>query len=97
MKESLKDAISVKRIHHQLMPMELLVEDGFDKNVACELSKMFGHKIVEHNPTSSYTSMTAISRISGHIEAVFDPRRTGSAEINAEFPKPIKNRLRALL
>lgn len=81
MKRSLKEAISAKRIHHQLMPMELIVECGFDKDFVSKLKK-YGHKIVEVNPF--YSSMTAISRCSGKIEGVFDPRRTGGIEINAE-------------
>lgn len=83
MKESLEKAVMAKRIHHQLMPMQLLLEDGFDQNLFDGLKK-FGHKTVGTNPLDSFTSMTAISRISGHIEAVFDPRRTGSTEISYE-------------
>lgn len=81
MKNSLKEAVGAKRIHHQLVPDELLLENGFDKNLVDGLKK-FGHKTVATNPLDSFTSMTAISRISGHIAATFDPRRTGSIEIN---------------
>lgn len=79
MNESLKDVLLAKRIHHQLLPMEILYEEGFDQSLADAL-KEFGHKVVEKK--NFYTYMTAISRVSGHIEACFDLRRGGSTEIN---------------
>lgn len=87
MNETLKDAVSAKRIHHQLLPMEILHEEGFNTTLA-EGLKEFGHKVVENKRVYSGphditgASVTAISRVSGHIEATFELRRTGSTEIN---------------
>lgn len=88
MNETLKDAVSAKRIHHQLLPMEILHEEGFNTTLA-EGLKEFGHKLVENKRVysgphyiSDSTIVTAISRVSGHIEATFELRRTGSTEIN---------------
>lgn len=81
MKESLEKAVSAKRIHHQLLPMQLVLEHGTDEKLVKEL-KMMGHKIVHNDPIDGFATVTAISRVSGFIEATFDPRRTGSIEIN---------------
>lgn len=77
----MKDAISAKRLHHQLLPMELLYEDGLDISLVDGL-KEFGHNIVGEKAVAGFAALTAISRVSGHIEAAVDPRRIGSIEIN---------------
>lgn len=79
MNESLEDVVLAKRIHHQLLPMEIVHEEGFDQSLVDGL-KEFGHKVVEKK--KFFTYMTAISRVSGHIEVCFDLRRGGSTEIN---------------
>lgn len=70
-----------KRVHHQLLPMELSYEDGLDTNLVNGL-KEFGHKTVCAKSVIGFAALTAISRVSGHIEATFDPRRVGSTEIH---------------
>lgn len=80
MKESLKDAVMAKRVHHQLLPMELFYEDGLDISLVDGL-KEFGHKTVGDKSVLGFAALTAISRVSGHIEATYDPRRIGSTEI----------------
>lgn len=80
MKESLKDAVLTKRIHHQLLPMELFYEDGLDTSLVNGL-KEFGHKMVGDRSVIGFAALTSISRVSGHIEATYDPRRIGSTEI----------------
>lgn len=80
MKESLKDVVSAKRLHHQLLPMELFYEDGLDTSLINGL-KEFGHKTVGDKSVTGFAALTSISRLSGHIEAATDPRRTGSIEI----------------
>lgn len=81
MKESLKDAVLAKRVHHQLLPMQLFYEDGLDTSLVKSLAE-FGHKTVGDQTFLGFAALTAISRVSGHIEATFDPRRIGSTEIN---------------
>lgn len=81
MGETLQEAIYSKRIHHQLLPMEVVYENGFDLKIVEGLRKM-GHKVVEDKPVIGFTAVTAISRAKGYVEAVFDPRRFGSIEIN---------------
>lgn len=69
-----------RRIHHQLLPMEVFYEDGFDQKTIDAL-KSFGHKTVEEKSQFGFSAVTAISRISGKVEAVPDSRRHGSFAI----------------
>lgn len=80
MKESLRDAIDSRRFHHQLLPMEVVHESGFDNKLVNGLREL-GHIITEDKPLVGFTAVTAISRAKGYIEATFDPRRYGSTEI----------------
>lgn len=79
--DTLKEAISAKRIHHQLMPMEIVYEDGFDADIVDGLRQK-GHNINKDEPVIGFTALTAISRVKGYVEAVCDPRRYGSIEIH---------------
>lgn len=81
MKENLQKSINAKRIHHQLLPMEISYEKDFDADILNGLQKI-GHNIAQDKPVIGFTALTAISRANGHIEAVFDPRRFGSIEIH---------------
>lgn len=82
MKESLTDAINSRRLHHQLTPMDLLYETGFDENIVAELGQKYGHNMVENKPDGGFAAVVGIARNSdGLIEGVTDPRRGGGIEI----------------
>jgi gamma-glutamyltranspeptidase / glutathione hydrolase / leukotriene-C4 hydrolase len=81
MNESLAEAIDARRLHHQLAPMELRYETGFDMNIVNELNQRLGHKIVENKPDGGFAAVVGISNIDGMVEGVIDPRRGGSVEI----------------
>lgn len=80
MNETLKDSISARRIHHQLMPMEVAYEHDFNDEILKGLRKI-GHNTTE-DIVIGFTAVTAISRARGFVEAVFDPRRSGSIAIH---------------
>lgn len=54
-------------------------ERGFDKKVLDELFKL-GHNLKENPPEFGFTAITVISNRDSECEAVFDPRRGGSAK-----------------
>lgn len=81
MNESLEDAVNAKRIHHQLLPMEVVHEKGFNEEILDGLRKL-GHTVTDDNPVIGFTALTAISRARGYVEAVYDSRRYGSIEIH---------------
>lgn len=81
MKKSLNEAISARRLHHQLVPYELQYESGFDEKTLKDLSEKFGHELLENKPDGGFAAVTAISVVDGKVEAAFDPRRGGSVEI----------------
>lgn len=79
--ETLKESMAMKRLHHQLMPMEIKYESGLDSELVNGLSRK-GHKTTEMTDPQSSTFVTAISRARGYIEAEFDPRIGGGIAIN---------------
>lgn len=81
MKESLTEAISSRRLHHQLAPMDLLFETGFDAGIVAELKQKYGHNTVENKPDGGFAAVVGISKTSDGIEGVTDPRRGGGIEI----------------
>lgn len=79
----MKDAISAKRLHHQVLPMEISYEEGYDSEILDGLRRK-GHKLTTDHGVLGFAAITAISRANGYVEAVFDPRRFGSIEIHWE-------------
>lgn len=80
MNETLTNSINEKRLHHQLAPMELNYETGFESAIVEELSLKYGHVMVENKPDGGFSAVVAISKSDGGIEAVVDPRRGGGIE-----------------
>lgn len=61
--------------------MEVIYEDEFDEEVIAGLREK-GHNVTKDAPVIGFTAFTAISRAKGYVEAMYDPRRFGSIEIN---------------
>lgn len=76
----LQEAVDAKRIHHQLMPMNIIYEGGFNKTLLEELTK-FGHRLQGESSAPGFSCVTAISKSRGFVEAAADARRNGSAAI----------------
>lgn len=82
-------AVKSKRLHHQLMPMDLMYEQGFPKEILKNLEER-GHKLcvledIADMSQANYTlkvnsTVTAISVEDGQIVGVADPRRDGYVE-----------------
>lgn len=79
--ETLDESVLSKRLHHQLMPMEIKYEDGFNTEIIDGLRQK-GHSTFKMVDIQSSTFVTAISRVKGYIEAAFDPRIGGGLEID---------------
>ncbi|XP_035909425.1 scoloptoxin SSD14-like isoform X1 [Anopheles stephensi] len=79
-KQSLCDAINAPRIHHQLAPMQVEYEKGFDANVLAELAAR-GHKVQESKADFGFAALTAIAKKDNIISAVYDGRRSGSVSV----------------
>jgi gamma-glutamyltranspeptidase / glutathione hydrolase / leukotriene-C4 hydrolase len=80
MNQSISEAISSRRLHHQLAPMNLLFETNFDSNIVEDLKK-FGHTLVENKPDGGFAAVVGISKIGDKIEGTTDVRRGGGIEI----------------
>lgn len=74
----LEAAVSAPRMHHQWMPDELELEQGFDSQVAAELQAK-GQNVKAGKYWGAANSI-AIDAKSGKITGVADPRRRGLAK-----------------
>jgi gamma-glutamyltranspeptidase len=74
--QPLKSTVEQKRLHHQLMPMRVQCEYGYDELEVLEFLKSKGHEVQVRNPiVSGFASIVAISKRDGKLEAIVDPRR----------------------
>lgn len=71
----LSDAVSTRRIHHQLLPDRFEFEAGFPKQLQRALSQVHNMTLAQH---IDYSSVQAIHVTKdGVIHAVSDPRTGG--------------------
>ena len=73
--DSLRYSVDTPRIHHQITPMELQYEKGFNISIISELNEKFNNTIKE---SSSHASLTSIAIYDDTLETVVDPRRGGN-------------------
>ena len=78
--ETLDKAIGVERLHHQLLPMSVDFELGFDQTILDGLQGK-QHTLSQAPVNSGFTSLTAIGRSGKQFIPVFDPRRQGSISV----------------
>lgn len=79
--QSVDDSLAVKRLHHQLQPMHVRYEDGYDPEILKFLESK-GHKTFRQPPIiSGFASVIAITKRNGEVEASIDPRRGGKVTI----------------
>uniref|UniRef100_A0A182N9R3 Gamma-glutamyltransferase n=1 Tax=Anopheles dirus TaxID=7168 RepID=A0A182N9R3_9DIPT len=83
--QSLCDAIAAPRLHHQLLPMRVEYEQGFDPYVLTGLAAR-GHAVVQAAQDFGFTAVTAIVRQGSYISASYDKRRGGSVVLRSEVP-----------
>ncbi|KAG5678928.1 hypothetical protein PVAND_008549 [Polypedilum vanderplanki] len=82
LKLSMEEALEMKRFHHQLQPMRVQFEDGYDQPDIVEYLRQKGHATVEAGPLlSAFASIIAISNRNGRVEFAIDPRRGGKGVI----------------
>lgn len=73
--ETLRYSFDTSRIHHQLTPMELEYEKGFDMSIIKELNEKFNHTV---KISTSHASVTSIAMYNDTVETLVDPRRGGN-------------------
>ncbi|XP_058055488.1 glutathione hydrolase 1 proenzyme-like [Anopheles bellator] len=79
--DSLTTIMNEKRLHHQLAPMWVDYEPGFDQKILEGLVHK-GHQVKEKTPDAGFAAATGIVMDGAFtVNAAFDPRRGGSAEI----------------
>lgn len=71
------DTIDEKRFHHQLAPMYVDYEIGFNETVLQGLVDL-GHEIYTEATSYGFVAVTAIAREGNKLTPKFDSRRHGS-------------------
>jgi gamma-glutamyltranspeptidase len=80
--QTMEAALATKRFHHQLQPMYVRFEDGFDRPEIVEFLREKGHGTRDANPViSGFASIIAISSRNGKVETAVDPRRGGKGTV----------------
>ena len=79
MGQSVKQAVDARRIHHQLIPMEILYEDGVTQWMVDGLEKI-GHKTRKFSLGGSIVQAILLDRETGAITANADFRKDGSVD-----------------
>ncbi|CAD7090852.1 unnamed protein product [Hermetia illucens] len=78
LEEPLDQAIQAPRLHHQLHPMYIQYESGFDEKIL-ESLKAKGHVLKMRSGNDGFSAVTAITVASKKdVQAVYDKRRPGS-------------------
>lgn len=78
---SMKDSITEKRLHHQLQPMQVLYEGGYEPDVIRFLESK-GHATKQQGAIiSGFASLIAVASKDGNVEGVVDPRRGGKVSV----------------
>ncbi|KAH1015855.1 glutathione hydrolase 1 proenzyme [Dendroctonus ponderosae] len=75
----LNEAITEKRVHHQLSPMTVEFEEGFDEVYPDIVKKLteIGHE-TKFTPTSDgFSAVTAVTKKNNTLQGAFDDRRGG--------------------
>lgn len=72
--QSVKEAVDARRLHHQLVPMVIVYEDGVTQWLVDGLKKM-GHKL------------SKVSLGGSIVQAIFVDKMTGEITANADFRK----------
>lgn len=79
--DDIDSMINSKRLHHQLAPMWLDYEPGFDETILDGL-RARGHRVKLKTPDAGFAAATAIIKdVHDKVTAAFDPRRGGSVEV----------------
>lgn len=79
--QTIEESLAAKRLHHQLQPMYVRYEDGYDPKIL-EFLRSKEHETFEQPPIiSGFASVIAISRRNGKVEAAIDPRRGGKVSV----------------
>jgi gamma-glutamyltranspeptidase/glutathione hydrolase/leukotriene-C4 hydrolase len=78
----IQEAVSDRRLHHQLFPMEVELENPYsDDEEFVEALRKIGHVCTISAPSSGFSAVTAISRKGDVMRTATDKRRSGEGVI----------------
>jgi gamma-glutamyltranspeptidase len=82
LRQSMDTTLAMKRFHHQLEPMRVRFENGYDQPDIVEYLRSKGHASVTASPIiSGFASIAAISSRNGDVKTAIDYRRGGKGTV----------------
>lgn len=82
LRQTMEATLAMKRFHHQLDPMRIRYENGYDQADIREFLTAKGHAHVTASPVvSGFASVIGIAKINGIVETAIDPRRGGKGMV----------------
>jgi gamma-glutamyltranspeptidase len=82
LKQTMETTMAMKRFHHQLDPMRIRFENGYDQPDIRQYLTSKGHASVTASQIiSGFASVIAISSKDGIVETAIDPRRGGKGTV----------------
>lgn len=78
--QSLEASLAMKRIHHQLQPMRIRFENGFDDEIVKYLEGK-GHTTYVEPSDNGFAGLIAIGRRNDKLEVGVDTRRGGKGTV----------------
>jgi gamma-glutamyltranspeptidase len=80
--QTMEATMAMKRFHHQLDPMRIRFESGYDQLDIREFLAAKGHASVTASQLlAGFASVIAISNRDGVVETAIDPRRGGKGRV----------------
>lgn len=76
--EPLTDTVNERRFHHQLAPMYIDYETGFNETILQGLVDI-GHKVYTEETVYGFVAVTGIGRMGNSLTPAYDTRRHGSS------------------
>ena len=78
--DTIENSINDSRFHHQLLPMYIEYEKGFNEDILNELAAK-GHELEESPSDFGFAALTAIARRNNKLIVVSDRRREGVGDV----------------
>lgn len=80
--QTMEASMTMKRFHHQLDPMRIRFENGYDQpDIRAYLTQKGHASVTASKIISGFASVIAISRRNGVVETSIDPRRGGKGTV----------------
>lgn len=79
--QTMETTMAMKRFHHQLDPMRIRFENGYDQpDIRAYLTSKGHASVTASQIVSGFASVIAVSNRNGDVQTAIDPRRGGKGQ-----------------